>query len=261
MSKIVVRTIFIAIFSISMSWVAHASQWVASKVAQPAHYSVDNKHWIAIKRGTAMPKESWIKTGRRGRLILRRGKEMIMYRSGTLAYLQSSQTGGRKTYIQQQVGSLLLDVETRKRKHVTVQTPLLAAVVKGTRFEVTVRNKKATVSVKRGVVGVRSNKGRDSFDVKSGQTAAVSSSSASQVSVSGSRTSAFFKQVQKFTSPADPNVKSNGKSNSNANGKSNGNASGKSSGKSNDNANGNSNGGSSANNNGNGNGNGKSSSD
>ena len=41
---------------------ALASQWVASKVAQPARYTLDNKNWVQIKRGMKIPKQSWIHT-------------------------------------------------------------------------------------------------------------------------------------------------------------------------------------------------------
>ena len=191
-----------------------------------------------------------------------------------MAYLRSSQTKGRKTYIQQKYGSLLLDVETRRRKHVTVRTPLLVAVVKGTRFEVKVGRKNATVSVKRGVVGVRSNNGGRSVDITSGQKADVSSTSSKQVAVSGRGVSNIAASARIFSkakekSNASSNGKANGNGNGNANGSSNGNsnngggnANGSSNGNSGNgggNANGGSNGnsGGNANGNGNGNGNGK----
>ena len=248
---------------------ALASQWVASKVAQPARYTVDNKKWVKIKRGMAIPKRSWIQTGSRGRVILRRGKEMIMYRPNTLAHLRSSQTNGRKTHIQQQYGSLLLDVETRKRKHVTVKTPLLAAVVKGTRFEVVVGKKSAKVSVQRGVVGVISNSSGRSVDITSGQSAGVSSSSSGQVAVSATGNS-LFSRLTSVTTTTNPAGKAKGNANGNgvglglgigngngnssgnsaSNGNANGGGNGNSSSASSENSNGNSNG------NGNGNGNG-----
>jgi hypothetical protein len=238
---------------------ALASQWVASKVAHSVHYTVDKKTWIPVKRGMKMPKRSWIQTGKRGRLILRRGKEMIMYRQNTLAYLRSSQTNGRKTFIQQQFGSLLLDVETRKRKHVTVKTPLLAAVVKGTRFEVTVGEKGTTVAVRRGTVGVISNKSGKSVDINSGQSAAVSPTTSSQVSVRGQSGSLISRIVQAAKAAAGGNSfadgNANGVRNGNANGVGNGNANGVGNGNANGVGNGNAHGVSNGNANGVGNGN------
>ena len=206
---------------------AIASQWVASKVAQPARYTLDNKNWVKITRGMKIPKRSWIHTGKRGRLIIRRGKEMIMYRPNTLAHLRSSQANGRKTDIQQEFGSLLLDVETRKRKHVTVRTKLLAAVVKGTRFEVNVSGNKATVSVKRGVVGVKSVKSGQAIDVTSGQNADVSSSS-SKISVSGRGATKISPLARIFSrkSTGDSGGSNSNNGSDNANGNSNGNANG-----------------------------------
>jgi len=209
---------------------AFASQLIASKVVQPAQYTIDSKNWVKINPGMVMPKVGWIHTGRRGRLLLRRDQEMIMYRPNTLALLRSSQTNGRNTVIKQEFGSLLLDVETRRRKHVTVQTPYLAAVVKGTRFEVTVKDGKASVSVERGVVGVLSNKSGNAFDVTPGQTASVSSASANEISLSGPGASQLAQSgkptLEKSSSNSDVNRNSNGENdsdNSNSSNYSNGN--------------------------------------
>jgi hypothetical protein len=69
------------------------------------------------------------------------------------------------TTILQQAGSILLEVEKRNVKHFEVETPYLAAVVKGTQFSVTVNAQNTTVDVKRGQVEVS--------DFKSGQIALV----------------------------------------------------------------------------------------
>ena len=83
-TKLVLALLFVLVVP---QW-AHAERWVASKVAQPASYMVDNKKWKTIKRGMTIPKRSWIRTGSKGRLVLKRGKEMIMYRPKTMASVQ-----------------------------------------------------------------------------------------------------------------------------------------------------------------------------
>ena len=72
---------------------------------------------------------------------------------------------GMATTILQRAGSILLDVEQRNVKHFEVETPYLAAVVKGTQFSVTVGAGSTKVEVSRGQVEVS--------DFKSGQIAQV----------------------------------------------------------------------------------------
>ena len=52
--------------------------------------------------------------------------------------LPTENKDGLSTTIVQQAGSILLEVEKRNVKHFEVETPYLAAVVKGTQFRVTV---------------------------------------------------------------------------------------------------------------------------
>ena len=51
-------------------------------------------------------------------------------------------------------GSLVIDVDKRAHPHFSVETPFLAAVVKGTKFGVNVGANSASVEVERGLVEV-----------------------------------------------------------------------------------------------------------
>ena len=76
-----------------------------------------------------------------------------------------AQTGPGSTTIIQQSGSILIEVEKSSGKHFEVETPYLAAVVKGTQFRVSVGQGESYVSVLRGQVEVT--------DFRSGQSALV----------------------------------------------------------------------------------------
>ena len=78
------------------------------------------------------------------------------------------------TTIIQRSGSIVLDVEKRNVKHFEVETPLLAALVKGTRFRVTVEKDRSYVDVLRGQVEVS--------DLRSGQYALVEPEQTAKVS-------------------------------------------------------------------------------
>jgi hypothetical protein len=71
-------------------------------------------------------------------------------------------------------GNLDLDIEQRDAPHFAVQTPVLAAVVKGTRFSVAVSGGGGAVSVARGRVQVTALAAGQAVDVTNGQTAKLS---------------------------------------------------------------------------------------
>ena len=81
------------------------------------------------------------------------------------------------TTIIQRAGTILLDVEKRNVKHFEVETPYLAAVVKGTQFRVTVSGRSSKVDVLRGQVQVADLKTGKFALVLPGQNARVSTGS------------------------------------------------------------------------------------
>ena len=106
-----------------------------------------------------------IRTGRNGRVLLVRGEETILVSPNSVIGLPTEKKDGLSTTILQQAGSILLEVEKRNVKHFEVETPYLAAVVKGTQFRVSVNATSTSVDVLRGQVEVA--------DFKSGQIAQV----------------------------------------------------------------------------------------
>jgi hypothetical protein len=118
-----------------------------------------------------------IRTGRNGRVLLTRGEERILIapNSAIGLPLESKNTSG--TTITQQAGSILLEVEKKNVPHFEVETPYLAAVVKGTQFRVSVNRGDAHVDVLQGQVQVS--------DFKSGQQIVLLPGQAAKVSASG----------------------------------------------------------------------------
>ncbi|TPP04657.1 FecR domain-containing protein [Rhizobium glycinendophyticum] len=151
--------------------------WVAAKATRQVAYTTDNENWIPLRTGMAVPDKAWISTGPRGRLELKRGVERIIYQPNTLAAIHTQgDDHARKTEIIQQIGELNLEIERRARPHTTVQTPFLAAVVKGTQFKVTVGTSDSAVSVDRGLVQVTSFSSGERSNLGAGQGARVGAS-------------------------------------------------------------------------------------
>src|SRR4029453_10490222 len=129
--------------------------WLGANGAQPVSLGQEG----ALKPGDT------IRTGRNGRVLLVRGEETILISPNSVVGLPAEKKEGFSTTIIQQAGSILLEVEKRNVKHFEVETPYLAAVVKGTQFSVTVGGGSTKVGVLRGQVEVS--------DFKSGQIAQV----------------------------------------------------------------------------------------
>jgi hypothetical protein len=135
--------------------------WVASPGA--AQVSLDQE--ISLKPGDT------IRTGPNGRVLLTRGEETMLIAPNSVVGLPTDKKDGMATTILQQAGSILLDVEKRNVKHFEVETPYLAAVVKGTQFRVTVNAADTKVEVSRGQVEVSSFKSGQIAQVLPGQSA------------------------------------------------------------------------------------------
>jgi FecR protein len=118
-----------------------------------------------------------IRTGRSGRVLLTRGEETMLVSPNSVIALPEHQKDGLSTTIIEQAGSVLIQAEKRNVKHFQVETPYLAAVVKGTQFRVSVNAVGSTVEVIEGRVEVA--------DFKSGQFALVLPGQAAKVAATG----------------------------------------------------------------------------
>src|SRR5690606_32440773 len=105
------------------------------------------------------------------RAKLMRGDQIMIVSPDTVVALPAQR--GRVTKILQSVGRIEFEVDSRKVRHFSVETPYLAAAVKGTRFTVDVRRGSASVGVKRGRVEVTDLKSGDRVDVMPGQRSSV----------------------------------------------------------------------------------------
>jgi hypothetical protein len=152
--------------------------WIATTGTAPASLTQED----TLKPGDT------IRTGRNGRVLLVRGEENILIAPNSVVGLPTEKKDGLSTTILQQAGSILLEVEKRNVKHFEVETPYLAAVVKGTQFSVTVNAANTRVDVNRGQVEVADFKSGQIAQVLPGQAATSFANGKSGLSLSGSGT-------------------------------------------------------------------------
>ncbi|KLK91164.1 hypothetical protein AA309_21995 [Microvirga vignae] len=152
---------------------ALAEDWVIVKVSGEAWISNPNAPVARATTGMTVPDGATFSTSHNARAQLERGAESILVSPNTVITPQSYTFFGTSTTIRQQVGRIELEVEKRNVRHFSVKTPLLAAVVKGTHFTVSVSRGGADVQVARGLVEVSDLKTGASADVGPGQKAIV----------------------------------------------------------------------------------------
>jgi hypothetical protein len=139
--------------------------WSVRKSSGEVWMSTTGTQQVSLRQEETLKPGDTIRTGRNGRVLVVRGEETILVSPNSVIGLPSEKKEGLSTTIVQQAGSILLEVEKRNVKHFEVETPYLAAVVKGTHFSITVNAASTSVHVLRGQVEVA--------DFKSGQIAQV----------------------------------------------------------------------------------------
>lgn len=170
-------TAFVVVFSAGSNAIAQDAAWRVSKASGDVSISASGAQPVALTDAVTVNPGDVIRTGQNGRVLLMRGAESMLITANTVVGLPKEQKDGLSTTIMQQAGTILLEVEKRNVKHFQVETPYLAAVVKGTQFRVTVDKGDSRVDVLRGQVEV--------VDFKSGQIAQVFPDQSARVSAQG----------------------------------------------------------------------------
>jgi hypothetical protein len=147
------------------AFAAEGGAWSVSKSTGEVWITSGDFQQASIKSEDNLKPGDSIRTGRNGRVLLVRGEESILIAPNSVVGLPVEQKEGLSTTIVQRAGSILLEVEKRNVRHFEVETPYLAAVVKGTQFRVSVNTTNTSVDVIRGQVEVA--------DFRSGQIAQV----------------------------------------------------------------------------------------
>src|SRR6266576_4116173 len=168
--------------------IAHAGDgeaWSVSKSSGEVWMTTTGAQTVSLSQQDVLKPGDTIRTGRNGRVLLVRGAETILVSPNSAIGLPTENKDGLSTTIVQQAGSILLEVEKRNVKHFEVETPYLAAVVKGTQFSVTVGSTGTSVDVRRGQVEVSDFKSGQIAQVMPGQIATSFAHGKSGLSVTG----------------------------------------------------------------------------
>src|SRR5438105_513239 len=172
----------------SSAFAADDGTWSVKKSSGEVWMGTSGVQQASVRTDEMLKPGETIRTGRNGRVLLVRGEESILIAPNSVIGLPAQKKEGLSTTITQQAGSILLDVEKKNVKHFEVETPYLAAVVKGTQFRVTVNAASTSVDVIRGQVEVADFKSGQIAQVMPGQQATTFAQGKAGLSLSGSGT-------------------------------------------------------------------------
>ena len=177
-----------AVFISCSAFGADDGAWSVGKSSGEVWMSTSSAQPVSLSKQDILKPGDTVRTGRNGRLLLVRGEETILISPNSVIGLPAEKKEGVTTTITQQAGSILLDVEKRNVKHFEVETPYLAAVVKGTQFRITVNATSTSIDVVRGQVEVADFRSGQIAQVMPGQHATSFAQGKPGLSLSGSGT-------------------------------------------------------------------------
>jgi hypothetical protein len=125
---------------------AESAAWRVARSSGEVWVSTSGVQQASLTDEAVLNPGDRIRTGRNGRVLLVRGQEKILISPNSVIGLPAATSQGTTKVIQQS-GWIQLEVEKRKDQHFEVETPYLAAVVKGTQFRVTVGQGESYVNV------------------------------------------------------------------------------------------------------------------
>jgi hypothetical protein len=150
---------------------AEAADWTVQKASGQVWVISDKASPAVLGKKAVLTSGETLQTGPNGRVFLVRDEETILVTPNTVISLPGEATGSAMTRILQQAGSIVVKAQKRDVEHFQIETPYLAAIVKGTEFVVTLEPGTADVEVITGEVEVADYKSGEVASIKQGQAA------------------------------------------------------------------------------------------
>ncbi|MDZ3838624.1 MAG: FecR domain-containing protein [Rhodospirillales bacterium] len=166
---------------------ASAEGWRATAVHGQATVRRGEAQPQALVEGRVLEPGESLATAAEGKVVLTRGPSTITVGPNGRMEIPAGGDEGVRTRIVQAMGSLLFKVEKQASQHFEVETPYLAAVVKGTTFTVSVDGEASAVHVVDGAVEVKALATGQVGLIKPGYTAVVSQRRGGGLSVIGGK--------------------------------------------------------------------------
>ena len=160
---------------------AQAAEWRLVDVAGSISIVAPGAAPAPARLNQIVPTGATVTTSAGARATLDNGAQHMVV--GPNSRMTVAPDAGGFTRVIQDLGAVMFQVDKQKVPHFRVDTPLLAAIVKGTTFTVVVEPQADAVNVAEGLVEVRSNMNSSSVDVVAGASGAVQRDGSQSVQV------------------------------------------------------------------------------
>ncbi|MFZ5720634.1 MAG: FecR family protein, partial [Pseudomonadota bacterium] len=180
-ARYAIAATFTAVMTFGFS-AAAAAEWKLVEVKGVVRVAAPGREPAAAVANQVLPTGSTVTTAAGGRAALFNGDQRVTLGPNSRMTVAPESSAG-VTRIMQDLGSILFQVDKRPSQHFRVETPLLAAIVKGTTFTVNVDLTASSVHVAEGLVEVRAGQGGAVQDVGAGATARIARDAPTQLQV------------------------------------------------------------------------------
>ena len=161
-----------AALSLVCGGAAVAAEWKLTEVSGTVRIAAPGADAAPAKLNQTLPTGTSVTTFQGARATLDNGLQHIVVGPNSRMTVAPDTANGF-TRVIQDLGAVMFQVDKQAKPHFRVDTPLLAAVVKGTTFTVEVEAQASSVNVAEGVVEVRSNLNDLGRDVPAGSSGTI----------------------------------------------------------------------------------------
>ena len=168
-----------------LSTASLAADWTVNRLSGEVWIAADGVQAVSLGAGMTLPRGGLVTTGTDGRVLLVSGDQSMTIGPSSVVRVRADAGNSGLTTILQRAGVVEFNVDKRAVDHFAVETPFLAAVVKGTRFAVGAFRSSGVVKVANGRVEVTDLRTGQVVDILPGQQAVVTVGGGLQLSGSG----------------------------------------------------------------------------
>jgi hypothetical protein len=157
---------------------AEAAEWWIERMS--GNVQIHNgESWVRLNADRQLSAGDSVWTGRNGRILLVNNQGSVLLAPKSLVKIPAQALPNSFSVLFQTHGKVSAEVDKRRKRHFSIQTPYLAAVVKGTEFDVEVDGDKTRIDVSEGLVGVVDVETGEQTDIAAGESLAVGTAASS----------------------------------------------------------------------------------
>ena len=142
MKNIPLNTIFlplVLVIALLIPASAAAADWKIVRMSGDVRVYHNDVTWISLKQDYRLKPGEAVWTGRNGRVMLASASGRLLLKPRSMVRIPVRSSRGSYSVLHQYSGTIEADIDSRKTRHFSVKTPFLAAVVKGTKFTISVK--------------------------------------------------------------------------------------------------------------------------